>query len=217
MKNVLKDAGLISRKVEKAEREGRPTYKMISECTYDANLEDLWDALTNKERLPRWFAPVDGNLELGGKYQVKNNASGTITRCEDQKGFDLTWEFAGDVSWVTVVISFVEEEKTLLRLQHEAGAEGEHFKIYGPGATGVGWDLAIGGLEYHIRTGDEINENALLPTPEGKDYIAASANAWGQASADAGFDKEWSFAAAMKTAKFFTGEETHECRIPDSE
>jgi hypothetical protein len=26
--------------------------------TYDTNAEDLWDACTNAERIPRWFLPV---------------------------------------------------------------------------------------------------------------------------------------------------------------
>ena len=62
--------------------------------------EDLWDALTSKERLPRWFAQVDGDLQLGGRFQVKGNAGGTITACAPPKSFSATWEFGGGVSWI---------------------------------------------------------------------------------------------------------------------
>jgi uncharacterized protein YndB with AHSA1/START domain len=36
--------------------------------TYKTDLEDLWDARTNPERIPRWFLPVSGDLrtERGG-------------------------------------------------------------------------------------------------------------------------------------------------------
>ena len=34
--------------------------------TYDTDLEDLWDAVTNPERIPRWFLPISGDLRLAG-------------------------------------------------------------------------------------------------------------------------------------------------------
>ncbi len=217
MRNVFTDAGLITREIIVGEREGRKTYAMVSESIYKTNLGDLWEAVTVKERLARWFAPIEGDLRLGGRYRVENNASGTITHCDEERGFQLTWEFADDVSWVKTELSSLEPERSKLRLEHLALAEGEHFRIYGPGATGVGWDLALVALGAHLRTGQKISENALLPTPEGKEFIVLSAKAWAQATALAGFDREWSYAAAKKTEKFFTGEEPHECRLPDSE
>ncbi|MGA6219863.1 hypothetical protein ACPESV_05930 [Streptomyces umbrinus] len=30
--------------------------------TYDTTVEDLWDACTNPERIPRWFLPVTGDF-----------------------------------------------------------------------------------------------------------------------------------------------------------
>ena len=33
--------------------------------TYDTTAEDLWEALTDPVRLPRWFLPVSGDLRLG--------------------------------------------------------------------------------------------------------------------------------------------------------
>ncbi|MQA26613.1 MAG: polyketide cyclase, partial [Micromonosporaceae bacterium] len=49
---------------------------------YDAPIEDVWDAITNAERINRWFLPVSGDLRLGGTYQLKGNAGGEIRRCE---------------------------------------------------------------------------------------------------------------------------------------
>lgn len=208
MKNIFDPAGNIARKVEKGEREGRPTYTMISESTYDTDADDLWDAITNKERLPRWFGQVEGDLRLGGHYQVKDNASGTIIQCEKLKGFELTWEYAGDVSWVKVELTIVQPNKTQLHLQHQAGAEGDHFNIYGPGAVGVGWDLWITFLSHHIKTNGPIDENELLATSAGKNFTSVSAKSWGKATADAGYDRKWSFATSEKTAKFYSGEES---------
>lgn len=46
--------------------------------TYDADVDDVWDALTNPERLPRWFSPVTGDFRVGGAYQIEGNAGGQI-------------------------------------------------------------------------------------------------------------------------------------------
>ena len=65
-------------------------------------IEDLWDVLTNAERIPRWFLPISGELELGGRYQLEGNAGGVITACEPPLHFTVTWEFGRDVSWAEV-------------------------------------------------------------------------------------------------------------------
>jgi uncharacterized protein YndB with AHSA1/START domain len=70
--------------------------------TYGAAIEEVWDACTNAERIPRWFLPVSGDLRLGGHYQLQGNAGGTIERCDPPKSFFATWEFAGQVSWIEV-------------------------------------------------------------------------------------------------------------------
>jgi uncharacterized protein YndB with AHSA1/START domain len=38
--------------------------------TYDATLDELWDACTSAERIPRWFMPISGDLRVGGRYQA---------------------------------------------------------------------------------------------------------------------------------------------------
>jgi len=34
----------------------------------------------------RWFLPIEGDLKLGGKYQLKGNAGGTITQRVRRQG-----------------------------------------------------------------------------------------------------------------------------------
>ena len=94
----------LERSVALMERDGQPASAVALSRSFATTLEDLWDAVTNADRIPRWFAPVSGNLEPGGRYQVEGNAGGTISACESQSHFGLTWEFAGDVSWVAVQV-----------------------------------------------------------------------------------------------------------------
>lgn len=93
--------GAMTRTVTNLERDGQPAKAVIASRVYPTDAADLWDALTRPERIKRWFAPVTGELKLGGRYQVENNAGGTITACEPAKRVVLTWEFGGTVSWVT--------------------------------------------------------------------------------------------------------------------
>lgn len=50
--------------------------------TYDAAIEDVWEACTGPERLRRWYVPVSGDLRLGGRFEQLGMGSGTIVRCE---------------------------------------------------------------------------------------------------------------------------------------
>ena len=68
--------------------------------SYPTGAEDLWDACTNIERLPRWFLPITGDLKVGGQYQLEGNANGTILTCDPPREFTATWEYGGNVSWI---------------------------------------------------------------------------------------------------------------------
>ena len=100
--------------------------------------------LTASQRIPRWFLPIEGDLKLGGKYQLKGNAGGTITACTPPRQFAATWEFGGGTTWIEVKVA-AERGKARLTLEHTAIIE-DHWNQFGPGAVGIGWDLAVVGL-----------------------------------------------------------------------
>ena len=70
--------------------------------TYGAPVDDVWDACTSVERIPRWFLPITGDLRVGGRYQLQGNAGGVVERCDPPRSFAATWEFGGDVSSIEV-------------------------------------------------------------------------------------------------------------------
>jgi uncharacterized protein YndB with AHSA1/START domain len=208
---MLVDAiGAQVRRYEEREHEGKPARVGVAERVYDTDPADLWDAISNPERLPRWFLPVEGELKLGGRYQLVGNAGGTITRCEPPKALDVTWEFGGRVSWVSVRLS-PEGEGTRLVLEHIVLASDvdEHWKTYGPGATGVGWDLTLVGLGQHIASGGApVDPQAFMAwsaSEEGKAFIRKSAVAWGEAHVAGGEDPDTARGMAQRTAAFYTG------------
>ena len=40
------------------------------EDRYDTDIDDLWSAITDPDRLARWFGDVDGELSQGGEFRV---------------------------------------------------------------------------------------------------------------------------------------------------
>src|SRR5690348_9898353 len=118
--DIAQHIGAVTRTFQKREHNGQTAYVVIAARTYDTDVDDLWEALTSKERIPRWFLPVEGDLELGGHYQLKGNAGGTITRCEPPNVVGLTWEFGGEVSWVEVRLQPTRDGSTHLELEHIA-------------------------------------------------------------------------------------------------
>ena len=100
--------------------------------TYDAPVDDVWDACTDIERIPRWFAPVTGDLRVGGRYQVQGNAGGLVERCDPPRSFAATWEFGGQVSGIEVRLD-PAEDGTLLTLEHVGHVDDEFWGQFGPG------------------------------------------------------------------------------------
>jgi len=198
------------REVADRELDGKAAKAVVAARTYDTTAEDLWDALTNRERIPRWFSPVTGELKLGGRYQIEGNAGGVINRCDPPEALDITWEFGGGMSWVTLRLA-PHGEGTRLTLEHIVLAEdieGEHWQKFGPGAVGVGWDLSFFGLGRHIELGGgkpPESDPAWMATDEARSFMRACAEAWGEAHVASGEDPETARRMAQGTAAAYTG------------
>jgi hypothetical protein len=144
---------------------------------------------------------------------VTGDISGIITHCERPEAVDLTWESMGTTSWVHARLAR-EGRTARLTLEHlahrdAAGAAAEHFRQFGPGAGGVGWDLWLHGLARHLAGSvdgcdPEVGE-AWLQTREGKAFVRASGERWGAAYVASGADPEEARAQAERTIAFFTG------------
>ena len=201
--------GAVDRSVSSLERDGLPARGVALSRVYATTIEDLWDAVTSAERIPRWFMPVSGELGPGGRYQLEGNAGGDIADCERLSRFALTWEFSGDVSWVEVRFSDGVAGRSRLTLTHTARLSA-HWDEYGPGAVGVGWELGLLGLALHLAQPDEPkpDDAAFAVSLSGKAFMAGSSDGWMQAAVAAGMDPDIATAAARRTAAFYTGEST---------
>ena len=195
------------RSVSVLERDGQPARAVTLSRSYATTLEDLWDAVTTSERLARWFLPVSGELKPGGRYQLEGNAGGAITACGRPWHFALTWEFGGDVSWVEVRFSQGGAGRARLKLTHTQRLS-EHWSRYGPGATGIGWELGLLGLAFHLADPDapKPDEVAFATSQDGKAFIRGSGEGWEQAAVVSGENPDAARTAARRTIAFYTGE-----------
>lgn len=177
--------------------------------TYDATIDDVWDACTNPERIPRWFLPVSGELRLGGRYQLEGNAGGTVERCDPPKGFAATWEYGGEVSWIEVRLTPGAEGGTRFELEHTAHVDDERWAEFGPGATGVGWDLGFMGLALHLSSGAAVDPQesaAWGASAEGREFMTLSSRLWCEENIAAGEDEAAARAAADRTTAAYTAD-----------
>ncbi|GAA3615178.1 SRPBCC family protein [Microlunatus ginsengisoli] len=201
--------GAVQRRVETAQRDGREAKVALALRTYDAAIEDVWDALTNPERIPRWFLPVSGDLTVGGRYQLEGNAGGVVERCDRPHLAAVTWEFMGEVTWLELRLTEDGEDRTELELRHTAFVDPDRWAQFGPGAVGVGWDLALNGLDQHLRTGatlDPAEFEAWSLSPEGMQFIAGASKGWSQAAIADGDDPAAAHEAGARTTAFYTGQ-----------
>lgn len=156
---------------------------------YPAPAQDVWDALTDPDRLKRWFLPVSGELRPGGRFQLEGHAGGEILRCDEPRLLRVT--FGAPNSIVEVRVEPDGEDATTLRLEHTVPVEMAGNRA-GALYVGPGWDGAIMGLGLFVR-GEPIG-----------DPVAAANSLQVQRFSRASID-EW--AATVRAAGVATPEE----------
>ena len=123
---------------------------------YAAAVGDVWDAVTDPERVKRWFMPVSGDLREGGDFQLEGNAGGRILRCDPPRLLRAT--FGDESSIVEVRLTAGAGDATILELEHTvpmAMAGSSAGALY----VGPGWDGAVMGLGLYLTggfTGDPV-------------------------------------------------------------
>jgi uncharacterized protein YndB with AHSA1/START domain len=174
--------------------------------TYNTDLDDLWDACTNAERIPRWFLPISGDLRLGGSYQLEGNAGGKIEHCDPPHAFSATWEYDGSMSWIEVRLTAESPGKTRFELTHIAHIN-DHWREFGPGAAGVGWDGGLFGLARHLESGQAVDQEAAMAwmvSEEGRQFFTLAGEGWYEAHVASGEDPQRAREMADRTIASYT-------------
>ncbi len=194
MFDLLQELAAIHRRV--ATDAAHDTVSVTVSRTYGADADDVWDALTNPERLPRWFYPVSGDLTVGGTFQLEGNAGGEIRRCERPTQLEVT--FGGPESVVDVRLT-ADAGATTVTLTHTVP-----LAMAGSGAgalfVGPGWDGALLGLGLHLGgtvVGDPLE---AASSPEVVEFNRGSIERWADAVQTSGTATAEEVAGAREAA-----------------
>jgi len=137
----------IHREVDRRSVDGDEVVSVLLRRAYGASVQDVWSAVTDPERIARWFMPVSGDLREGGDFQLHGNAGGRILRCDPPRMLRAT--FGGESSIVEVRLTPDGDDSTTLELEHTVPIE-----MAGSGAgalfVGPGWDGAVMGLGLYL-------------------------------------------------------------------
>lgn len=216
MVDVNAQIDAVTRGVRTTDVDGRPARVQSLSQVYPSGIDDVWDAVTSAERIPRWFLPVSGDLRQGGRYQFEGNAGGEVLECSPPSdgvaGYRATWEFGGGMSWVEVGLHAIDDETTRFELTHVARVADlppGFWELYGPGATGVGWDQGLLGLTLHLSGSGAIPPDAAeawMLSDEGRRFARRAADSWAEAQISAGDEPDAARQGADATFAFYTGQ-----------
>ena len=186
MIDIVNQIDAIHREVATRSAESGEVVSVLLRREYDAPADDVWDAITDPDRIKRWFMPISGDLREGGEFQLEGNAGGRILRCDPPSLLRAT--FGGETSIVELRLIPNGVDATTFELEHTVPIE-----MAGSGAgalyVGPGWDGALMGLGLFL-DGTVIDDPvAAASSPEAQQFSCESVQAWTatiQASGTAG-------------------------------
>jgi uncharacterized protein YndB with AHSA1/START domain len=191
--DILEHINAVQREVS---RTGE-TVTVLMRRSYQAEPAEVWDALTDPDRMKRWFMPVSGDLEVGGTFQLEGNAGGEILECEPPKRFKVT--FGGPNSLLELRLLPGADTSTELELEHsmsEPPAPGGAGALW----VGPGWDGGLLGLALYV-TGElpeETDPAEMANSAEVISYNEQSVRAWIDAIRASGTTTDEDLTAAAK-------------------
>ncbi|HWK76575.1 SRPBCC family protein [Microbacterium sp.] len=130
-------------------------FRLVYEEVYATDIDDLWQAITTRERLARWMVEYTGDLREGGTWAVATEgaeqpwATGTISFCDEPRSFTTTWHAT-------------QEEPTELTVTLEPVAGGTRMRLVHTGIRsifyGAGWQTYLERLAADV-AGEPIPED----------------------------------------------------------
>ena len=116
---------------------------------YATDINDLWSAITEPQRLARWYGKVDGDLRVGGEFTATVFGSGwdgrgRIDECVPPRKLEVTeWEEEGSEAGVTAEL-VTDGDATILVIERRA------IPLDLLWAYGCGWQTHVEDLGAHL-------------------------------------------------------------------
>ena len=178
--------------------------RVVMKRTYPTTPDDLWSAITEPDRIRRWFMPITGELKEGGHFQLEGNAGGDILACDPPTRLRTT--FGGPSSVIELRVAPVGAESTELTLDHVVPVA-MAGSVAGALFVGPGWDGAFLGLGLYV-AGEAIGDpQEMANSPELLPFTRESIARWTDVVRTAGATPEELEGALVATkAQFLPGE-----------
>jgi uncharacterized protein YndB with AHSA1/START domain len=123
------------------------------EDRYDTDIDDLWSAITDPDRLARWFGELDGEPSPEGKFHVRipgaGERNGQVEACEPPQHLLVTMRDPDARPG--------QPEQLSVEAQLNAGGDQTHLTIEVKGIPlkliafyGAGWQIHAENLAAHI-------------------------------------------------------------------
>jgi uncharacterized protein YndB with AHSA1/START domain len=114
---------------------------------FDADIDDLWSALTDPSRLARWYGEVEGDLRLGGEFRARLFASGwegtgRVEACESPRHLLLVTKHVRQADEGVIEITLAADGDQTILVWEERGMPLDLLAAYGAGIQVHVEDLA---------------------------------------------------------------------------
>lgn len=120
---------------------------------FDATVDRVWTACTDRNLLARWFASVSGELKVGATLTLEVGAPCTLTaqvlHCEPPHRLAITWAYPGRVVDEVELRLTPDGEGTMLELEH-CSRDNTDWWI----GAGSGWEYAFVRLSVLLQGND---------------------------------------------------------------
>ena len=144
----------------------------------DADIDEVWSALTDPSRLARWYGEIEGDLRLGGEYRARLFSSGwegtgRVEGCEPRQRLvvRIKDEDESDESVIEAMLT-ADADQTIV-VWEERGMPLDLLSAYGAGVQIHVEDLADHLAGRERRDDDKVRWDELHPHYEG---LAADLN-----------------------------------------
>lgn len=133
---------------------------------FDTNIDDLWSALTDPDRLARWLGEIEGNLRFGGEFKARYfdgwEGTGRVEACEPPQHLRVVTNGSGPADQGIVEMTLAADGGQTMLTWEERGMPVDLLAEYGAGIQVHVEDLAayIAGRE---RADVEARWNQLIP------------------------------------------------------
>jgi uncharacterized protein YndB with AHSA1/START domain len=117
------------------------------EDRFNASIDDVWSALTDRSRVARWYGEIEGDLRLGGEYRAHLHASGwqgtgRVDACEPRRRLLLTIKGIDDPEEGVIEVTLAADGDQAVVIWEERGMPVNLLAAYGAGIQVHVEDLA---------------------------------------------------------------------------